>query len=118
MPTTLVAEGDRIPFTAAGNITAGQIVVMLAGTTGSAGVAMDTVTTGAVVPVAVTGVFTVTKAAGATLDFAVGERVFTTSTGAATPTATSNTGLGFAYAAAVTGATTVQVRLVQGGSLT
>ena len=117
MATNLIADGDRIPFTAAGNITAGKIVVMTAGQKGCAGVAMETVTTGSVVAVAVRGVFEVTKAAGATLDFAVGEKVYTTSTGAATPTATGNTGLGIAYAAAVTGATTAQVLLTPGGGL-
>lgn len=117
MATTYVADGDRIPYTCAAAVTAGQIVVLTAGTTGSAGVAVESGVTGDVIPVAVAGVWTVTKKAGATLDFAVGERAFTTATGAVTPTATGNTGIGYAYAAAVTGATTAQIRLVQAGSL-
>ena len=116
MPTTLVQDGDRWPITASGNVTAGNIVVIFSGIKGLAGVAMDTVTTGTVVPVATKGVFTVTKKAGATLDFAVGEPAYTTATGAATPTATGNTPLGRAFAAAVTGATTVQVQLISAGA--
>ena len=109
MTTTYVQKGDVIEYTATGNITKGAIVVL----TDFAGVALNTVVTGGICEVALEGVFTVTKKAGATLDFAVGEKVQTLTTGGvekAVATGGSEP-LGMAVAAAVTGATTVTVKL-------
>jgi predicted RecA/RadA family phage recombinase len=102
-------EGNIINVTTAGNVTAGNICPL----TEIAGVYLDTGTTGAVIPVALEGVFVVAKKAGATLDFAVGEKVQTLTTGGAekaVPTGGSEP-LGIAVEAAATGATTVKVKL-------
>ena len=117
MATTYVGDGERLSLTANNDYTGGDIYTLLAGSTGSAGVVVETVASGATAVVAMTGVWTVAKAAAATMDFAVGERVFVTSSGKARPTATGNTPLGYAVEAATTGATTAKVRLVQGGGL-
>jgi len=109
MTTNLVQDGDVISYTAPGNITKGAIVPL----TECAGVALNTVTTGGICQVALAGVFTVTKKAGATIDFAVGEYVQTLTTGGvekAVATGGSEC-LGMAVEAAVTGATTVKVKL-------
>lgn len=109
MSTNLSQYGDVIDYTTSGDITKGAIVPL----NECAGVALDSGTTGAVIPVALEGVFSVTKKAGATLDFAVGEKVQTLTTGGvekAVATGGSEP-LGIAVAAAVTGATTVLVKL-------
>lgn len=110
MATNYLQEGDVINYTAGGAITSGAIVPLAE----CAGVALASATgSGAVIPVALEGVFTVAKKAGATLDFAVGEKVQTLTTGGvekAVATGGSEP-LGIAVAAAVTGATTVDVRL-------
>lgn len=101
--------GDVIDYTCAGNITLGNVVPL----SECAGVALLSGVTGAVIPVALSGVFEVTKKAGATLDFAVGEKVQTLTTGGvekAVATGGSEP-LGIAVEAAVTGATTVKVKL-------
>jgi len=113
MATNYTQEGDVISFTAAGNITKNAIVPL----TECAGVALNTVTTGGICQVALEGVFTVPKKAAATLDFAVGEYVQTLTTGGvekAVATGGSET-LGIAVEAAVTGATTVKVKLDRWG---
>ena len=117
MATTYVGDGDRKTVTVGANYTGGDIYVMTAGAKGSAGVIVDTVLNGGQGVVALSGVWAVRKKAGANLDFAIGEKVYTTATGDATMTATGNTPLGIAWAAAVTGATTCQVKLVQAGGL-
>lgn len=110
MATNFTQYGDVINYTAGAAITKGAIVPL----TECAGVALDTATgSGAVIPVALEGVWTVTKKAGATLDFAVGEKVQTLTTGGvekAVATGGSEP-LGIAVAAAATGDTTVAVKL-------
>jgi len=113
MATNLSQYGDVINYTAPGNITKGAIVPL----TECAGVALNTVTTGGICQVALEGVFSVTKKAAATLDFAVGEYAQTLTTGGvekAVATGGSET-LGIAVEAAVTGATTVLVKLERWG---
>lgn len=109
MATNLSQYGDVINYTTTGDITKGAIVPLAQ----CAGVALDSGTTGAVIPVALEGVFTVTKKAGATLDFAVGEYAYTLTTGGAeVAVATGGSEvLGIAIVAAATGATTVTVKL-------
>ncbi len=115
MATTYVGDGERLSITANNNYTAGDIYTLTSGATGSAGVVVDTVTSGNTAVIALTGVWTLSKAAAATMDFAVGERAFVTSSGKVRPTATANTPIGYAWEAATTGATTAKIRLVQGG---
>jgi len=109
MATNYVQVGDVIDYTTTGNITKDAIVPL----NQCAGVALDTGTTGAVIPVALEGVFTVAEKAAATLDFAVGEYAYSLTTGGAeVAVATGGTeAIGIAVEAAVTGATTVKVKL-------
>ena len=109
MSTNYTGEGDVIDYTTVGDITKGAIVPL----TECAGVALDSGTTGAVIPVALEGVFTVTKKAAATLDFAVGEYVQSLTTGGVVKAVATggSESLGVAVAAAATGDTTVSVKL-------
>ena len=110
-----VQPGDTINFTApAGGAVAGNIYK---GQNGG-GVFKETAASGVSVAVALNGVFTVPKKAGANLDFVAYEKVFILTTGTAPNnqkavpvTGGSTVSLGFAVAAAATGATSVQVRL-------
>jgi len=77
-----------------------------------AGVYVESATGGALVPIALEGVFTVTKAAAAGTALSIGEKVYATTGLAATPvTGASNLPLGIAVEAAATGATTAVVKL-------
>ena len=112
MPTNLLNDGMTMTVAApTGGYTQGAIYKG----TDRGGVILETVTGGASVAVALEGAFQVTKKAGANLDFAVGEKVCILTTGGvnkAVPYATGNPiPLGHAIAAAVTGATTVNVKL-------
>jgi predicted RecA/RadA family phage recombinase len=109
-----IQDGDVIGVSATGGCTAGTIAAL----NEIAGVYLDTyaaASTNTNVPVALEGVFSVTKKAGANLDFAVGEKVYALSTGGAYKAVMTATGgtlpLGIAVEAAVTGATTVKVKL-------
>jgi len=110
MATNYVGEGDVIDYTAGGAITKGAIVPL----SQCAGVALASATgSGAIIPLALDGVFTVTKKAGATLDFAVGEYAYTLTTGGVEKAVATggSEALGVCVEAAVTGATTVKVKL-------
>jgi predicted RecA/RadA family phage recombinase len=105
-----IQEGKIKEVTLTGNATAGQICPLQE----CAGVYLNSGVSGDVVPVALEGVFEVPKKAGATLDFAVGEKVQTLTTGGvekAVATGGSEP-LGIAWEAAATGATTVKVKLL------
>lgn len=104
-----IQEGNAINVTLGGTVTAGDIVPLAE----VAGVALASGGSGEVIAVALEGVFEVAKKAGATLDFAVGEKVQTLTTGGverAVATGGSEP-LGIAVEAAATGATTVKVKL-------
>jgi predicted RecA/RadA family phage recombinase len=110
MATNYNQDGDVINYTAGAAITKGAIVKM----TEVCGVAIAAATgSGAVIPVAVEGVWTVTKKAGATLDFAVGEMAYSLTTGGVEKAVATGATvpIGYAVEAAVTGATTVKVKL-------
>ena len=109
MATNYTQDGDVINYTCAGDIVSGAIVPL----TECAGVALQSGATGDVISLALEGVFTVTKKAGATLDFAVGEYAYSvTDSGVEKAVATGGTeALGVAVAAAATGDTTVAVKL-------
>lgn len=104
-----ISEGLTVPLTLGGTVAAGAIVALndVAGVLVLGGVSGD------VRPVALEGVFEVAKKAGATLDFAVGEKVQSLSTGGVLKAVATGGALplGIAYEAAVTGATTVKVKL-------
>lgn len=119
MPTNLVQNGERIGVTLAANVTAGGLYSLVGGAeTGANGlpvIAAKSGVTGAAVEFITEGVFTVTKIAEANSDLDPGDLVYgrTVSgqqhvTGLATA---ANSIIGTAWAAAVTGATTAQVRL-------
>lgn len=108
MTDKFVQEGNVIDVTAGGDITQGTIAVLES----CAGVYTKSGVSGDVIPVALTGVFSLTKIAGASEGLAVGRKVYTTATGRVTTVATgTRKPLGFAAAAAATGATTCRVRL-------
>lgn len=112
LSTNYVQEGDVIQYTAGANITAGSLVVM--GNT--LGVALKDIANGATGSVAIEGVFTLPKVAGAVI--AQGESLtWDVSAGnfddnLAVPAAGDITGAAcFAFAASGNGATTVKVKL-------
>lgn len=112
MSSGLVQDGDVITVAATGGCTQGAIWKG----TEVCGVYLETYAASAnntAVPVGVEGVFTVTKKAGATLDFAEGEMAYALTTGGANvAVATGSTvPIGWATADAATGATTVTVKL-------
>ena len=100
-------EGSRINYTATGDVTEGSLIQF----TNIVGVALNTAVTGATVPCAITGEFTLTKPAAATAGFTQGDAVYVTSTGAINSSATGDLFVGYASAAAATGATSVDVIL-------
>lgn len=107
MSNGYLGEGAQITYTATGNVTEGTLVQF----TNAVGVALNTVTTGSNVPVAIVGEFSLTKTAAADTGFTQGDAVYVTSTGKINNTATGDKFVGFATAAAVTGATAVNVIL-------
>lgn len=112
MSSGLVQDGDVITVAATGGCTQGQIWKG----TEVCGVFLETYAASAsntAVPVAVEGVFSVPKKAGATLDFAVGEMAYSLTTGGTErAVATGSTvPIGYAVVAAATGATSVTVKL-------
>jgi hypothetical protein len=80
----LIGNGKRFNVTLGGNVTKGDIFAPVAGGV-QAGVYMKTGVTGAVVPVAIEGVFKVATAttAGATKKFVVGDAVYAVISGGA-----------------------------------
>ncbi len=105
-----IQNGDKLHLVAAAAITGGSIVV--AG--GLVGVAVSDAAIGQTVAVELEGVYEFTKVTGSGKSFAVGDAVYViTADGTVTPTSTDNTLVGYAFTAAGTTATTVQVRLKQ-----
>lgn len=93
--------------------TAGKSVNALVTVGQMVGIAQITATTGALIPLAVGGVWTITKATS--VGIAAGTPIFATSTGAATTTATANTLVGHTIAGATTAVATVGVVLKGAG---
>jgi predicted RecA/RadA family phage recombinase len=112
MATNLSQDGKIINYTCTGNVTAGTLYEI--GST--LGVALKTGTTGAVVPIAIEGVYSgLTKVAEASSAIAVGGPVYYRTTGGAaklTGKATGGTYAGVGFAAAVTGGTTATIKLL------
>lgn len=110
MTDTYQQVGDVITLTAsAGGVTKDGLVAL----NQCCVVALETAASGVAYAAAAEGVFTVTKKAGATLDFAVGEYAYALTTGGvevAVPTGGTEA-VGFAVEAAATGDTTVKVKL-------
>lgn len=114
MTDKYIQDGKTITITAAtGGATQGNIYKG----THRGGVYLGTVGGGESVGLALEGVFSLTKKAGATLDFALGEKVAILTTGGVEKAHPYSTGagatvaLGHAIEAAATGATTVKVKL-------
>ena len=103
-------EGASINYTATGAITEGTLIQF----TNVVGVALNTATTGAVVPVAITGEFNLVKTAHAAGGFTQGDAVYVTSAGVINNTASGDKLVGFATAASATGSTEVTVVLCPG----
>lgn len=110
MGTKLVQDGAVLNYTTAGAITKDTLIkvgdtfgVPLSSATGS----------GVVIPVALEGVFTLSKIAAASTSLAAGQLVYARATGSVYKVLGVATGnaMGTAFAAAVTGATTAVVRL-------
>jgi len=108
MATNRVGDGDVLAVTLAANATAGNIHIG----TNRAGVYLGSGVTGDVVNVALTGVFTVAKTAGAGDALTVLDQVFAVTTGGDNEAQAAGTAaLGYAAAAAATGDTTATVIL-------
>lgn len=102
-------EGAKINYTATGTVTEKSVVQF----TDITGVALISGVVGDTIPVAICGEFTLAKAAAADSGFSQGDSVYVTSTGAINNTATGDKLVGYASAAAATGATSVDVILAQ-----
>jgi len=106
MKNQVLTEGKVIPFTAGANLTAGDLVAI-----GSlVGIVCNTVASSAKGEAALKGVYNVPKeadeiAVGAVLYLNAGNKTATTTVG-------SNKVIGYAWAAAGTAATTVDVKLL------
>lgn len=112
MSNKFLQRGDVIDIVAgAGGVTKDT----LWGGTDFGGVYLETAASGATVAVAVEGCFKVPKKTGTGQDFAVGEKVYRLATGSGKAAPVTGAGtkipLGFAIAAAVTGATEVDIKL-------
>ena len=106
MATNYIQPGDVCEYTAGANIASGDLVAL----NNRAGVALTAIANGATGSVALTGVYTVPKTAGAT--WSVGQAIYViAATGIATVTATGNVPAGYAFAPALIGATTGQLLL-------
>jgi predicted RecA/RadA family phage recombinase len=112
MASNYLGVGDVIQITATGAFTQNTIYVG----TDRCGVYLETGVTGDLAPIALEGIFTLTKAAAGGSAFTVLDKAYSTSTGLVSNAATGNVHLGHAVAAAVTGATAVQIKL-SGGAL-
>lgn len=101
-----IADGEHFDYTAPGAVASGDVVLMGA----TVGVSLNTLATGQVGAVKVTGVFSVPKLSTDTM--AQGALLYWDNTNKRmTTTASGNTLAGRAYAAAGNGATTVQALL-------
>jgi predicted RecA/RadA family phage recombinase len=101
-----IQEGDTLNFTANEAITAGQMILV----TGVVGVAINDVASGAVGVLATKGVFEVAKEG--TDAPSQGQILYYNATNkTATVTASTNKVIGYAWTAAASGDSTVQVRL-------
>jgi predicted RecA/RadA family phage recombinase len=106
MATNYIQPGEVCEYTAGATISSGDLIAL----NNRAGVALTDIANGATGSVALTGVYTVPKTAGAT--WSVGQAIYViASTGIATVTATGNVPAGYAFAAAIEGATTGQLLL-------
>jgi len=109
MATNYIQDGDTLDFTAAGTITSGTPFLMgirLA-------VPLKSGISGDVVPVAVEGVFNLTKNTGAGTGWAMGAAVYwDAATSKVTGVSTSNTLIGYGAAVAAVGDTTGAVKLL------
>ncbi len=103
-------EGASINYTATGAVTEGTLIQL----TNVVGVALITAVTGATVPLAITGEFTLTKTAHAAGGFTQGDAVYVTSAGVINNTASGDKLVGFATAASATGSLAVTVVLQPG----
>jgi predicted RecA/RadA family phage recombinase len=112
MATNYVQPGEVVEYTNAGQTTiaSGDLVPL----SNHAGIALVDIAASATGSVALTGVYTVEKTTGAT--WSVGQALYVDAgTGKATTVSTGNVPAGFAFAAALTGATSGQLLL--GGQL-
>ena len=106
MATNYIQPGEVVEYTAGATISSGDLIAL----NNRAGVALTDIANGATGSVALTGVYTVPKTAGAT--WSVGQAIYViAATGIATVTATGNVPAGYAFAAATEGATTGQLLL-------
>jgi predicted RecA/RadA family phage recombinase len=106
MATNYVQPGEVCEYTAGATISSGDLIAL----NNRAGVALTDIANGDTGSVALTGVYTVPKTTGAT--WSVGQAIYViAATGIATVTATGNVPAGFAFAAAIEGATTGQLLL-------
>lgn len=100
-----IQKGDSIEFVATAAIASGAIVEVGA----LAGVSCGAYAIGDVVVVSLCGVYNVPKGAGAITQ---GAKVYSDAAGNATATVGTNVFLGYAWESVLTGATSINVRLI------
>ena len=107
---TFIHDGSAIDYTPTSDVAAGDVVVQ----NDLVGIAKQPITAGALGALAVVGVFDVPKATGAGTAIGAGAKVYWDAANSqATGTATGNTYMGKAVAAAGNDDATVRVRLSQ-----
>jgi len=108
MATNYVGVGDVLNLTATGAFTKDTIYVG----TNRCGVYLETGVTGDIAPIAMEGVFNLTKAAGAASNLTVLDKVWSTSTGLViNATGAGNVPLGYSLSVVATGGTACVVKL-------
>ena len=108
MASNFVQPGDVLDFTAAGTITSGTPFLM--GT--KLAVPLKSGVSGDIIPVRVTGVFTLSKNTGASTNWAIGGAVYwDAATSKVTAVSSGNTLIGYGAAPAATTDATGQVKL-------
>ena len=110
-----IGEGGRINYTAGTTaVSKGDVVVVRSGATGMIGVAIDDIAASGTGPVAIEGVFKITKStATATGIFSVGDSLYwDVAGGHINSQASANVPAGICMEAAAAAATTVKIKLV------
>lgn len=110
MAQNFIESGERKDYVLSGTVTTGAIVEIGE----MVGVALGSGVSGETIAVALEGVFEVTKTTGAGTAITLGAKLYSNGSGAVTTdsNAGANKVAGFAWTAATTTATTVQVKLL------
>lgn len=105
MAQNYIESGERKDYVLSGTVTSGSLVEI----GDMVGVALRSGVSGETITVALEGVFEVPKVSGA---ITLGQKLYSNGSGSVTTTEGSNKVAGYAWTAATSGASTVQVKLL------